>query len=500
MMKKFFTLLLMVGLAVLVSAQNETKFSKKQLKQDLNYLYKTLQKTHYDLYAHISKKAYDKAYRQLRRSFKDSLNVLETYRLFQPFVALTKMAHCTTNYPFQRAYGAFIGEGGKLFPLNITVYKEKAYIKVNYSENKQIQKGAELLEINGVAIQKTLDKMYNYLSGDNTYLQNTILDIYSFPRWYWAINDGVEEYDVKVKNRDGQVKSFKLKAITALKFEETYAKEEALFDQSREFKFLSESTAYLKPGAFSNLKSDGNSSKTETFDKGRFLKFIENAFTKIKQKNAKNLIIDLRNNSGGSNTFSDEMLAYIAHKKFRFCSDFKIKVSEITKQYWRKVKDNNESEMVKSLKKEILAHKNGERFNFKMPYHMPRQDDLTFKGKVYVLINRYSYSQATITAAMVQDFGFGTLVGETTADVATTYGAVHQFSLPNSKIAITYPKALIVRPNGDEKPKGVTPDHLVNENLFTKKDEILEFTMELIKGEMIKSGGEQHIHRLYLDK
>lgn len=500
MMKKFFTLLLMLGLAVSVSAQNKTKFSKKQLKKDLAYLYKTLKKTHYDLYAFTHKKAYDKAYRQLRRSFKDSLNVMETYRLFQPFVALAKMAHCTTNYPFQRAYGTFIGEGGKLFPLNVTVYKEKAYIKVNYSENKQIQQGAELLEINGIAIQNTLDKMYNYLSGDNTYLQNTIIDIFAFPRWYWAINNGAEEYNVKIKNRDGQVKSFKLKAITALKFEEAYAKQEALFDQSREFKFLSESTAYLKPGAFSNLKSDGNSSKVETFDKGRFLKFIENAFIKIKQKNAKNLIIDLRNNSGGSNTFSDEMLAYIAHKKFRFCSDFRVKVSEITKQYWRKVKDANNNEMVRNLKKEILAHKNGERFNFEMPYHAPRKDELTFKGKVYVLINRYSYSQATITAAMIKDFGFGTLVGETTADVATTYGAVHQFSLPNTKIAITYPKALIVRPNGNKAHQGVTPDHLVDENLFTKKDEILEFTMELIRGEVIKSGGQQYNQRLDLDK
>ena len=483
-MKKIIALALLLGWIPSLMAQAQPKFSKKQLKQDLKYLYKTLQKTHYNLYATTGKKAYDKAYRQLRRSFNDSLTLLETYQVFQPFVALSKMGHCTTDHPFQKVYGPFVKKGGEVFPLNVTIYKGKAYVKENYSGNTQINKGAELLEINGVPMQTVMGKVYNYIAGESTYLQNTIMDMFSFPRMYWIVNKSVPTYQVKLKESDGQVKTLQLKAVAAQKFEKEFAKKEALFDQEREFKFLSKSIAYLRPGLFMNLESDGNTSKTETFEKGKFLKFIENAFTKIKEKKADKLIIDLRNNPGGSNTFSDEMLAYFAHKKFRFCSDFRVKTSEITKQYWRQVK--SEAKLLVDLKNQILSHKNGERFSFDMPYRAPRVNDLTFKGKVYVLINRYSYSQATITAAMIQDYGFGTVIGETTADVATNYGSIHQFDLPNTKIAVSYPKALIVRPNGNLEFKGVTPDHLINDNLFTKKDEILEFTMELISGEMIK--------------
>ena len=497
-MKKLIVFTLCLGWAPWLLAQTQPKFSKKQLRQDLKYLYQTLQKTHYNLYATTSKKAYDKAYRVLRHSLKDSLTLLETYQVFQPFVALAKMGHCTTDHPFQRAYGPFLKGRGKVFPLNITIDKGKALVKTNYSDNDKIILGSELLAINGVPIQTTLDKIYTYLAGESQYLQNTLLDMYAFPRVLWAIQKSAPQYILTLKTPAGALQELTVSAIAGQQFEAEYSKKESLFEQEREFKFLEKDIAYLRPGMFINTESDGNTSKTETFKKGKFLKFIEQAFTQIKQQKADKLIIDLRNNPGGSNTFSDEMLAYFAHKKFRFCSDFKVRTSEITKQYWRQVK--SKAKLLVDLKEQILSHKNGERFSFNMPYHQPRTDDLAFKGKVYVLINRYSYSQATITGAMVKDYGFGTLIGETTADVATNYGSIHQFDLPHTKIAISYPKALVVRPNGNQEFKGVEPDHLVYDNLFTKKDEILEFTLNLIGGNLIKGGAQTSDQFLKLDK
>jgi hypothetical protein len=66
------------------------------------------------------------------------------------------------------------------------------------------------------------------------------------------------------------------------------------------------------------------------------------------------------------------------------------------------------------------------------------------------------------------------------------YGATHQFELPNTKIAVEYPKAFIVRPNGDTRFEGVSPDIFVENNILTVNDEVLEFTLDLIKKENIK--------------
>ena len=59
---------------------------------------------------------------------------------------------------------------------------------------------------------------------------------------------------------------------------------------------------------------------------------------------------------------------------------------------------------------------------------------------------------------MIQDYGFGTIYGEETRDMATTYGAMEHFSLPHSGFKIGYPKAHIIRPNGETKTHPVTPD------------------------------------------
>ena len=98
-----------------------------------------------------------------------------------------------------------------------------------------------------------------------------------------------------------------------------------------------------------------------------------------------------------------------------------------------------------------------------------------FERPVYILINRYSYSNATTVAALAQDYGFAVIAGETTADMATTYAAMEHFSLPHSGLAVGYPKAHIIRPNGHSAPHPVTPDIEIEFPVFPgSEDEVLE--------------------------
>ena len=77
---------------------------------------------------------------------------------------------------------------------------------------------------------------------------------------------------------------------------------------------------------------------------------------------------------------------------------------------------------------------------------------------MFVLTGPHSYSNAVSVAAIAQDYNFATVIGEPTADLATTYGAMETFSLNHTGIVVGYPKALIIRPNGDTRPAGVIPD------------------------------------------
>jgi C-terminal processing protease CtpA/Prc len=304
-----------------------------------------------------------------------------------------------------------------------------------------------------------------------------LIDLITFSRVYWWIYGNGNQYAVNIKHKEGNVRRVIIKAIQASDYEQKASKKKSVFRTDREFKFIG-NIAYLHPGIFINNQSGGSTSEQKTFETNEFISFIDSSFREIHKARSRSLIIDLRGNPGGDNAFSDPMIAYFATKPFWFCSEFNVKTSRITKQFWKDVKDSS----LQDLKNQILTRKDGEIFKVSFQNYSPRTDSLRFEGKVYVLIDRYSYSNTVSTAAIIQEYKFGVIIGEPTADVASSYGATHEFKLPNSQLSVTYPKAFIVRPNGDRTLKGVTPDIIV-ENAFKEADEILDFTIKYINGQ-----------------
>jgi len=115
-----------------------------------------------------------------------------------------------------------------------------------------------------------------------------------------------------------------------------------------------------------------------------------------------------------------------------------------------------------------------------LPWAYPRQGP-RFAGKVYLLVNRHSFSNTVNVAALVQDYGFGKVLGEETSDMATTYGAMEQFRLPLTGIEVGYPKAHIVRVNGDPHSRGVVPDVAIRTPIVAGgRDVVLEQALEIV--------------------
>lgn len=484
MLRKIVSLVfvLLLGLALSpLSAQDLSSHSRAQLREDLSFLYTHLKASHYNLFVRTSEKAYDAAYQELQGKLPEQATLLETYRLFQPFMALAGLVHSNLDYPFNRLYGAYIKAAGTLLPINVTIEGEKALIKAVYPKDPAIEPEAELLAINGRPMQQVRAEIYRYLSGEGDVLKNTLLDLVSLPRMMWILEDTAASYSLTIRHRNGKIQTHTLAAIPAGTFEEMFSTEPEVFHSQRIFKFIDE-VAYMKPGPFMNAKADGNTSKIETFEKGEFMEFIDTSFAEIARKKANALIVDLRYNSGGSDTFSNELVAYFAERPFRFCSRFEVRTSPITKAFWQKFNEPG----LEDLKKQILSHADGERFTVDLPHHAPVAEPKRFHGRVVVLVNRYSYSQATVTAAMIQDYGLGTVIGEATADLPTTYGSIHQFNLPHTGISVNYPKALIVRPNGDTRFMGTVPDIVVPVDAFSTRDDILQKALDVIR-----QGGER---------
>lgn len=478
-MKKIIILLVIVVVRVpLFFAQGAKKYSAEEIKHDLDYMYRNLEMASYDLFAYVPKEEMDDMYKKIRGSIKEPLTALETFRQFQPLVASAKISHCFMYNPWNHYLKSYLKGGGTVFPLNLHLSQEKVTVKDNFSGNRLIGELDEILSFNEKPIDQFMKEFYKFLSGPSDYYKNSAIEQNLFPRLYWFFYGECQEFKLRIKKPDGREQDIQVQAIPGNEFEKRVKQRKSEKKAEREFQILNGHTAYLRPGEFININSNFDMSDSKTWNNTEFCNFIDSAFTKFRKSKIKNLVIDLRNNNGGDNSFSDYMIAYFADKPFGISSKFSIKTSEMTKNFWRKLEDAPEHE---TIKKQILSHENGTCFDVDMPVTKPHKEPKRFHGNVYVLINRYTYSNAASVAAIIQDYQFGIIIGEETAEEVSSQGSLHIFKLPHTQWPVAYPKSFGIRPNGDASPRGVVPDHVVYDDVSTPEDEMLDFALKLIR-------------------
>lgn len=447
-----FTLLSCALFAAPILAQNaNAKFGRNEILEDLEHLYNSLEEAHYDLYAYTSKEEFTENYLNIKRSIiSDSISSLMATNIFQRVISAANNGHTEIDFP-GAAYGNYAYGGGTIFPFEIAFENDKHLIRKNFSNHPEIRIGSEIISINGIAMEAVLAKIYPQVSAERTYFKNAKIELYSFPRCYWQVFGRQDDFQIVIKDKG----STTLYTIPAVNLIEGYEKKRnEVLNAQMKLSFLGMS-AYLNPGNFSG-------------DEQNYQRFIDSAFVKLKEEKVENLIIDLRNNGGGNDSFSDYLVSYIADKPFRWNSRLTLKTSEFLKAHTRKNNDTTATYF-----QNILLHKNGETYEYKTGYYRPQAKSKRFDSKVYVMVNRQSHSQAAVTAAQIQDYNFGTIVGEETGDYPSLYASQFQYALPNTGISVKVSKGYIVRVNGSTAQQGVVPDIVIRDHLLDENDEIL---------------------------
>jgi hypothetical protein len=439
------------------------KYSNETIKLDFDYLYKTLQNTHYNLFAFRTKEQYNSQFENLKNTIKkDSLTYLETVSLYQELVSFANMGHCEINFP-ARSYIEYAYAGGKIFPLELAFENGKVFVRKNFSVNKSISTGDELISIDTIPVVDIQNQLYKFISAEREYSKKAKIEFWSFPRLYFQVYGKKENWRIKLRNDKGLFDTV-IDAIPVIEYETN--RNGDIVNPKKCIKFY-QNTAYLNPGAFGSNELKGEE---------LFKKFIDSTFTEITKHKTKNLILDLRNNPGGDNAFSDYLIAYFANKPFKWYSSFSVKTSEILKALTRLQTDTTDN-----YSKAILTNKDGAQFKYEFPMQFPIEKSKRFKGKVYVLVNRQTYSMAAVSAAIVQDYKFGKIVGEETGDPPTIYASRFTYTLPKTGIEINVPKSYIIRPNGVVDIEGVKPDIFIKDHLLDDNDEILDGLLYRLK-------------------
>lgn len=478
-MPKLLSALLALVLAACVGPSRlaPDALAPEAVRADLTALYEGLQRAHYDLYANTPRAAYERLYEETLASIDAPMSRLEAHVLLQRFAAAGRVAHATLGFPGE-SYEAFRAGDGRVFPLGVQIEAGRLYVSQNLSGVDAVSAGQEILSIDGESAEAWLARLGRNVSADNDYLLHAQLAP-QFAALLWLERGEIDAFRVELRQANGASTTVSLPARTRTEMRAAAGSLPPALEidyTERVARVLPGGIAYLRPGIFLNVESD------DLYNAESFRAFIDASFTQFIDAGASTLLIDLRDNPGGDNTFSDPMIAWFADERFRFASAFRIRVSsEATASNAARIGDTAGDSVSHQLAAAYANATNGAVIDFPIAVNEPRAGR-RFEGRVFVLINRRSYSNSVLTAAIVQDYGFGRIIGEPTSDLATTYGAMEHFTLPNTGLRVGFPKAHIVRPSGDARVQGVTPDIMITTPIVQGTDDpVLQEALRIVR-------------------
>ena len=183
-----------------------------------------------------------------------------------------------------------------------------------------------------------------------------------------------------------------------------------------------------------------------------YRKKLQQFFNEIHTHKIKNIVLDLRRNSGGDSRVIDKFLPYL-------------NVDRI-KTYGSRVRYSQEArEKTRVFKVGLETFPRAERRNEKI-----NQENLLFSGRLFVLTSPKTFSSGNMFAATIQDNRIGTIVGEPTGNKPSCYGHPLPFQMPRTAISFKISHKQFFRPDSTrDLEDAVYPDVEV----YRKIDDII---------------------------
>lgn len=451
-----------------------------ELVNDFDLLVNSLKEAHTGLYWYSKEEQFDSLVAVQRLLLKDSLNGLQFYNIVSPIVAFSKEDHCDIYLSEEIAQA--LAEKGLFIPLLIINIEQKP-IALN-----QPYKGFELVSVNEVEIKDIYQRVFNTFASDGFILSSKYryLDFRGFSKEYAKVIDQKEENTIRIRNpRTGKIETHNIISVSAKELielqvsvsgENTFREE---IQKPAGLKFLDEKTALLTFRTFSN----SNFKKHQM----NFKKFVDSSFVKIHENKSNHLIIDMRDNGGGSEGNEDYLFSYLTntpYNKYKYVELSRFNFSFLNNTDYSSLEDS--IELVNELRSENEELKNGKIYRRSGIYVPERIKDKPFAGNVYVLTSGWTYSGGAEFSALMKEHTHATFIGEETGGgyFGNTSGTSLELTLPNTKLVMDIPiLKFVLDVKKGSFGRGTIPDFEVQptfEQFINGEDAELDYTKKLI--------------------
>lgn len=350
---------------------------------------------------------------KIKASMTDSIKISDFYFKIAPFIANIKDGHSMMLPPITSDFVSYVKKDGKTMPLRIKAVENVFVVDYPIVMNSGFNEGDTIFSINGVDSKDILKKAYDLWGSekDNGIKEAAVNTYLSLLFWHMYRWDDSYVFMVKHGNT---IEKKHLEGVP----------------QSMAMKVRRERLSKNKPESFSCKFSSDYTQATliirNVYNEKALKEFCDSVFKEINYRKIPEIIIDMRNNTGGSSQCVERLISYFPHPEYVLYSKSQIKVSTYSKAY------NNERHP--EIYSQICNIPDGELFVVKESLiEDNRKEANLYRGKIIVLVNNKTYSGASSFAHVMNKLGIASVEGETGCPTVY-FGNFLPFTLPNSKI------------------------------------------------------------------
>jgi Peptidase family S41 len=310
-----------------------------------------------------------------------------------------------------------------------------------------------------------------------------LIDIF-LPLFFKTFKD---DFVIETKTIQNKVATSKITGVSTVQRGSLYKKKYGIVpkgENALKVQMLNDSTCYFKIGTFSFFGENNP-----------FTKVIDSLFLNLaNNKKAKNLILDIRTNEGGSTDARNSLLKYILPKDFE-AKEYKERpfysFLEVPKRLIPFLSTWDDSFF--EPKPDSIYKKNEFGFyedqtinsNNRKNFEDFKINNNSFKGNIFLMTSPVNSSAAFEFAWVFKQYNVGKIIGETTGGTkqGLNGGRFFFLRLPYSRIEIDLP--FIYQSHIGQPDEGVSPDYKITATqlgIYNGQDTQVDFMLKLIDG------------------
>ncbi len=342
-MKKIITLLAILAQVISYGQDNTilTTYTDKELYSDFDLMVNSLKEAHAGLFWYQSMAEFDSICAKERAKIKTGMNSYDFFRIASKIVTATREGHCRISS--SRDIGKYFDEKALIPPIIIKALNKKLYILNNIEDNQT--KGKILTKIDNTSIDSIIEKIYTYspkyadgfiITGKLRYTIDYSGLAYHYTDYFTnQSNYELELLDTKTNQKETiKVHGVSFKQFRTIEKEIEYPR----FKNPIELKIdKNNKIARLSINSFRHTYYDKEGNEEIAFNK--FSSKIDSVFNIIRKYKIIDLIIDIRQNGGGTEGYEDYVFSYLTDKTY---SKYKyVQANSLTFSFLKHTQYNN---------------------------------------------------------------------------------------------------------------------------------------------------------------